>query len=102
MNGQTGVDDQKSPFRWAVLSILFLNVFIVFLGVQCIPPLFKEIGAESPYQGPDWVDHGNTYTAVHYFFSSLRSHYRQDRVKMDLRDGYYPHCTGRCSTGVRR
>ena len=48
MNEQTGVDDQKSPFRWAVLSILFLNVFIVFLGVQCIPPLFKEIGAEIP------------------------------------------------------
>ena len=48
MNEQTGVDDQKSPFRWAVLSILFLNVFIVFLGVQCIPPLFKEIGTEIP------------------------------------------------------
>ncbi len=48
MNEQTGVDDQKSPFRWAVLSILFLNIFIAFLGVQCIPPLFKEIGAEIP------------------------------------------------------
>jgi MFS family permease len=48
MDQTMSIDDQKSNFRWLVLALLFLNIFIGFIGIQCIPPLFTEIGAEIP------------------------------------------------------
>jgi cyanate permease len=48
MEESTVIDEQKYSFRWLVLVLLFLNIFVVFLSVNCIPPLFKEIGEEIP------------------------------------------------------
>ena len=48
MNERVGSDEKISSFRWVVLALLFLNIFVAFLGVQCIPPLFKEIANEIP------------------------------------------------------
>ena len=41
-------EEKKSNFRWLVLVLVFLNMFIVFLAVQSIPPLFTEIGEQIP------------------------------------------------------
>jgi len=37
-----------SPFRWIVLILLFLNIFLCVIAIYSIPPLFSEIGKEIP------------------------------------------------------
>jgi len=39
---------EKSPFRWVVLALLLANILIATLAMNCIPPLFKEIGMQIP------------------------------------------------------
>ncbi len=38
------METEKSPFRWVVLALLLANILIATLAMNCIPPLFKEIG----------------------------------------------------------
>ena len=33
----------KSAYRWAVLVLIFLNIFLAIVGGVCMPPLFPEI-----------------------------------------------------------
>lgn len=42
------MENQKSPFRWIVLALLFLNLLIAMIAVNCIPPLFTEISQQVP------------------------------------------------------
>ena len=41
-------EEKVSNFRWVVLVLLFLNMFLAFLAVQSMPPLFKEISGQIP------------------------------------------------------
>lgn len=42
------METKKSPFRWVVLILLFLNIFLCVIAIYSIPPLFSEIGKEIP------------------------------------------------------
>jgi len=42
------MDQEKSSFRWIVLGLLFFGLFILTICMNCIPPLFKEIGEQIP------------------------------------------------------
>ena len=40
--------EKVSSFRWVVLALLFLNIFLAFLAGYSMPPLFKEISEQIP------------------------------------------------------
>jgi cyanate permease len=40
--------EQTVPYRWAVLALLFLNIFITTVSMNCMPPLFQEISRQMP------------------------------------------------------
>jgi cyanate permease len=42
------MEEQKSSFRWVVLTVLFLIIFFATVSMNCIPPLFKEIIEQVP------------------------------------------------------
>jgi cyanate permease len=42
------MENQKLAFRWIVLLLLFLNLLIAMIAVNCIPPLFSEIVQQVP------------------------------------------------------
>jgi cyanate permease len=42
------MEELKSNFRWVVLGILFLIILFATISMNCIPPLFKEIGEQVP------------------------------------------------------
>lgn len=42
------MEEQKHPFRWIVLVLLFLSLFTATLSMQCMPPLFSEIAKQIP------------------------------------------------------
>jgi MFS family permease len=42
------MEEQKYPFRWVVLALLFLSLFVATLSMQCMPPLFSEIVEQIP------------------------------------------------------
>jgi len=42
------MEEQKSTFRWLVLLLLFLSLFVATLSMQCMPPLFSEITKQIP------------------------------------------------------
>ena len=42
------MEEEKYPFRWIVLALLFLSLFVATLSMQCMPPLFSEIVEQIP------------------------------------------------------
>jgi len=42
------MEEQQRPFRWIVLALLFLSLFVAALSMQVVPPLFSEIIKEIP------------------------------------------------------
>ncbi len=40
--------DKSASYRWLVLALLFLNLMFAVIAMNCIPPLFAEIGREIP------------------------------------------------------
>ena len=42
------MEEQKYPFRWVVLALLFLSLFAATIAMQCMPPLFSEITQQIP------------------------------------------------------
>ena len=47
------MEERKNSFRWVVLILLLLNIFVVCLSINIIPPLFQEIGREIPMTKAD-------------------------------------------------
>jgi len=35
--------EKGKAFRWIVVLLMFFNIFVVYLSINCIPPLFREI-----------------------------------------------------------
>lgn len=38
----------NSPYRWVILGLLFISIFSATIAMNCMPPLFKEIGTQIP------------------------------------------------------
>jgi len=47
------VEKEKNNFRWLVVILLMMNIFAVYLSINSIPPLFKEIGDKIPITKTD-------------------------------------------------
>ena len=47
------MEESKDSFRWVVAILLLLNIFSIYLSINCIPPLFKELGEEIPITKSD-------------------------------------------------
>ena len=42
------MQEQMYPFRWIVLTLMFLSLFAATIAMQCMPPLFSEITQQIP------------------------------------------------------
>lgn len=65
------MEEQKSTFRWLVLIILFLNLFCATVGMNCIPPLFKEILEQIPLTKAQMGSVMGVLTLASLFFAPL-------------------------------
>jgi cyanate permease len=63
--------DAKTPFRWIVLVLLFINLFSAMAATQSIPPLFTEIGKQIPLTKTQMGSIMGVVTLASLFFAPI-------------------------------
>jgi MFS family permease len=65
------MEEQKSPYRWLVVTLLFLNLLFIIIAVNCIPPLFTEIVEQIPLTKTQMGTMMGVVTLASLFFAPI-------------------------------